>query len=254
MVSFSSGGAVLNIAVVDDSSVCREQLAAHIHLYAKQNSAMLQLSEYENGETFLEQTRLEALDVVFLDIFMDGLNGIDVAYKIREKTSQCHIVFVSTSADFAVKSYELRAFYYLLKPFGYKDVQNVLNLLEDSFQKASRYLKVKEGRDWCKILLSEILYADYSNHYVQIHTESAIISTYMNFPRMEEMLAPYSEFLSCYRCIVVNMNKIKKVDGFFFLISNGEYIPINRKKAKEIKSKYVDYIFGIVEGEDPDDR
>ncbi|MEG2638267.1 MAG: LytTR family transcriptional regulator DNA-binding domain-containing protein, partial [Clostridiales bacterium] len=57
----------------------------------------------------------------------------------------------------------------------------------------------------------------------------------------------YKSFVTCYRCILVNMNKIEKVEEGFFLMKNGEYVPINRNRAREIKNRYIDYIFGEME-------
>lgn len=237
----------MNIAIVDDMLADRTRLINDIKKYAGENAMLVCMTEYQNGEEFLSSAQLTTLDAVFLDIYMGELSGMEVAHQIHKLYPSCQIVFVATSSAFAVQSYEVRAFYYILKPYEYGDIVRVMSMLDQNLQKSSRYIKVKEGREWRKILLSDIIYVDYSNHYVQIHTEDVIISTYMNFPEMAEKLSGYNEFLNCYRCIIVNLNKIQKIDEMFFLLCNGEYIPINRKRAKEIKACYVDYIFGTLE-------
>lgn len=234
----------MNIAVIDDLEIDRAQLLNDIRLYAKENALLVRLTEYESGEAFLTQDAVLGLDAVFLDIYMGTLTGMDVAREIHSLNPACQIVFVTTSPAFAVESYEVQAIYYILKPCEYKNIANVMKLLEQKLQKSSRFIKVKEGREWCKIMLTDILYIDYSNHYIQIHTENAIISTYMKFSVMEDMLCGYHEFLNCYRCIIINMEKIKKVDNLFFLLCNGEYVPINRKRVKEIKDRYISFVFG----------
>lgn len=251
---FNIGGIILNIAIVDDSPNDREQLANEIKRYAKENTMLVRIIAYKNGEEFLENTQLSSLDVVFLDIYLGDQNGMDVAYKIRKVSDTCQIVFITSSAAFAVQSYKVRAFYYIVKPYTYFDIRHVMDILDKNLQKSSRYINIKEGREWRIVLLSDILYADYGNHYVQIHTVDAIISTYMKFSEIEKKLLIYSEFLNCYRCIVINMDKIQKVEGLFFLLCNGEYIPINRKRIKEIKTQYRDYIFGIIEEDTTDDE
>lgn len=235
----------MHIAVVDDQPADRARLINEIKECVRESTRHVSVMEYESGEQFLQQAQFDELDAVFLDIYMNELSGMDVAYKIREHDQTCQIVFVTTSADFAVQSYEVRAFYYILKPYDHGAIAKVMRLLDANLKKSARYIMVKEGREWCKVLLSDILYADYHNHYVQIHTESAIISTYMKFPEIENTLCEYRAFLSCYRCIVVNMDKIQKMDTDFFLLCNGEYIPINRKRSKIIKSHYVDYMFDV---------
>lgn len=237
----------MNIAIVDDSLDDRVLLLDTLVKCAKESNLLITAAEYENGEDFLQNAQLASIDVVFLDIYMEKMGGMEVAKKIRSTNSSCRIVFITSSPDFAVQSYSVRAFYYIVKPYTYKDIANIVNMLDKNLQSSSRYIKVKDGREWCKIMISDILYADYGNHYTHIHTENAVISTYARFPEIAEKLLVYKEFLGCYRCIVVNMDKIKKIDDLFFLLSNGEYLPINRKNAKEIKSRYTDYIFGVIE-------
>ncbi|MEG1061073.1 MAG: LytTR family DNA-binding domain-containing protein [Oscillospiraceae bacterium] len=240
----------MNIAVVDDSAEDRAQLINNIKKFAKDNAVLIHFTEYTSGEEFLANAFFHALDAVFLDIFMDSMDGMNVAQEVRRLHQGCRIIFITKSPDFAIKSYDVRAFYYILKPFTYDDVAKVLNMLDIGMQQSSRFIDVKEGREWCKILLTDILYVDYHNHYVLIHTASSIVSTYMKFSEIEEKLSIYSEFLTCYRSLMVNMNKISKVDDMFFLLCNGEYIPINRKQVREIKAQYADYAFGEIEKAD----
>lgn len=244
------GGIFLNIAVVDDLSVDRTQLSQNIGEYGKRNKILIETFEYKSGEEFLAQAPLSKLDAVFLDIYMGGQSGMDVARKLKVLNSACKIIFVTTSPAFAVESYDVGAFYYLLKPCTLEQIGKVIERLDKILKKSSRYIIVKEGREWRKIFLGDILYVDYRNHYVQIHTHNGVISTYMKFPEIQGRLGIYEEFLNCYRCIVVNMNKVSKVEDYFFLMVNGEYVPINRKSAKTIKAQYVDYVLRELEKTD----
>lgn len=237
----------MNIAIVDDSPADNARLFGEIERYATQSFVDVNIKEYTSGEQFLEQMELNPVDVVFLDIYMGKVNGMEVAQEIRKRNIDCHIIFVTTSVGYAIKSYEVGALHYILKPYESKEIDDVMLKIEKNANKAARYMKIKEGREWRKIMLDSILYVDYSNHYIQIHLIDEVISTYMKFPEIEAKLLVYKEFLSCYRCIVVNMNKIKKADELFFMLNNGEFVPINRKRVKEIKQTYVDYIFGLVE-------
>lgn len=237
----------MNIAIVDDSKNDNARLFGEIERYAAQCSLEINMKEYSSGEHFLDQIELNPVEVVFLDIYMGKLNGMEVAQEIRKRNIDCHIIFVTTSVGHAVGSYDVSALHYILKPYESADIDNVMQKIEKSNHKTSRYIKVKEGREWRKVMLDSVLYVDYSNHYIQLHLGGEVISTYMKFSEIEAKLLVYKEFLSCYRCIIVNMNKIKKAEELFFMLDNGEFIPINRKRVKEIKQVYLDYIFGLVE-------
>lgn len=237
----------MNIAIIDDCMADRLHLIKCLKLEAKKAMISIRFEEYGSGEKFLNQSLLPTLDAVFLDIYMNEIDGIEVAKQLRLVNSSCQIIFVSASSKFAVQSYEVRAFYYILKPFTALEIAHVLTLLDHNLKKSSHYIKVKTGKAWIKVFLSDLIYVDYSNHYIFLHTENQVINTHLNFQDIEKVLLVYLEFICCYRCIIVNMNAISKVDGFFFLLTNGEYIPINRKRANEIKTHYYDYLLGRIE-------
>lgn len=240
----------MDIAIVDDSYADRIQISNYIKKYAKENSVFIRIKEYSNGEVFLDDAEVNTLDAVFLDIYMDRLGGMETAEQIRRIGGNCLIVFVSLTEAFALKSYEVRAFDYLLKPIDYEKISVTMGLLVQNMTYDSRFIVVKEGRELRKVFLSDIIYSDYNNHYVRIHTKECIISTYVKFADFEERMRKYASFLTCYRCIIVNMDKIEKIEDGFFLMNNGEYIPIKRDRSKEIKARYTSYIFGEYFGGD----
>ncbi len=237
----------MKIAIVEDLQSDRTILSRYIQKYAKLNHITVDISFYESGEEFLENARLSELDVVFLDIYMQALNGMEVAQKIRNDASNCLIVFVTTTDSFAVQSYHVNALYYLVKPFHFEAFLPVMKRVHKSLKTSSLYIEIKSSREMRKILLSNIILVDYYAHYVQIHTQDQMIRTYMKFAEIESMLLEYPEFLCCFRNIIINMNAVKKIDGKDFILINEKRVPINRSRSKEIKSEYADYMFNKLE-------
>ena len=95
----------LKIAIVDDLQADRNQLRESLHRCAKDLSLLLQTVEFESGELFLDALQTSCFDVVFLDIVMNGLDGMEVAAAIRQQNKDCLVVFVTTSKEYAVQSY-----------------------------------------------------------------------------------------------------------------------------------------------------
>lgn len=107
----------MKIAIVDDLKLDAEQLSHLILSYMKEHRIPTAAPEiFPNGETFLASFTVGSFDIVFLDIYMDGLSGMETAQKLRALDASCRIVFVTTSPDFAVDSYDVNAAFYLLKP------------------------------------------------------------------------------------------------------------------------------------------
>ena len=125
----------MNIAVCDDNTIERKIIITVLHEYATSHSLHFDITEYGSGMDLLYDIQ-EGVDynLIFLDIIMDELNGIDVAYKIRETDTKSSIAFLTSSPDFAISSYDVDAAGYLLKPLSrtkaFSILDKVINVYE----------------------------------------------------------------------------------------------------------------------------
>lgn len=206
------------------------------------------IDTYTSGEAFLENWPSKSYDLVFLDILMEGISGIEVARKIRETDSECLLIFISSSKEYALQSFEVRAFDYLLKPLSEEQFQKTMDLCQNELAKHIRYIEVKESRTLVKIPLNEIIYTDYYNHYIQIHTAARLIRSYQQFDVFSPLLLCYPQFLCCYRNCIVNMDHVDSVDKHDFVMENGERVPITRGNRNSIYQQYADYQFLKING------
>ena len=206
------------------------------------------IDTYTSGEAFLENWPSKSYDLVFLDILMEGISGIEVARKIRETDSECLLIFISSSKEYALQGFEVRAFDYLLKPLSEERFQKTMDLCQNELAKHIRYIEVKESRTLVKIPLNEIIYTDYYNHYIQIHTAARLIRSYQQFDVFSPLLLCYPQFLCCYRNCIVNMDHVDSVDKHDFVMENGERVPITRGNRNSIYQQYADYQFLKING------
>lgn len=233
---------IMNIAVIDDVLQCRNDLSRDILQFAKQYYAgeAMTIDTFENGTDFLEQFNTEAYDMIFIDQYMDGLSGIETACAVREKDDLAAIIFVTSSREYAVESYTVRACGYLVKPYTY-----------DAFVKAMQQAnigKIRNGRfinaAGEKILLGEILWCDRDDYYVRIQTENrGILRLRLSFAELELLLSPYPQFLSCYRGCLINMDKAEYIEALNFVMVNDDRVPFRKRDRKAIEKKYNDYLF-----------
>ena len=238
----------MQIAIVDDLKSERDLLSSYLVRYCNENSISLNLVKFTCGEEILA-AKTTSFDIIFLDIYMPGLSGIETASEIRKLDANCLLVFSTTSSDFAVKSFRVRAFDYLVKPYKYEQLAEIMTLAEKALNKSSRYIEVKESREMVKILIRDILYADYDNHYIQIHTKENIIKTYLSFQDFSPLLLKYPQFLNCYRNCIINMDSVDSLHDNDFVLTNGERLPITREKRLEIRQLYADYAFQKLNGD-----
>ncbi len=238
----------MNIAIIEDSGQELSLLERCLQSYLSSRQVYRVIDTYTSGEAFLENWPSKSYDLVFLDILMEGISGIEVARKIRETDSECLLIFISSSKEYALQCFEVRAFDYLLKPLSEERFQKTMDLCQNELAKHIRYIEVKESRTLVKIPLNEIIYTDYYNHYIQIHTAARLIRSYQQFDVFSPLLLCYPQFLCCYRNCIVNMDHVDSVDKHDFVMENGERVPITRGNRNSIYQQYADYQFLKING------
>ena len=238
----------MNIAIIEDSGQELSLLERCLQSYLSSRQVYRVIDTYTSGEAFLENWPSKSYDLIFLDILMEGISGIEVARKIRETDSECLLIFISSSKEYALQGFGVRAFDYLLKPLSEERFQKTMDLCQNELAKHIRYIEVKESRTLVKIPLNEIIYTDYYNHYIQIHTCARLIRSYQQFDVFSPLLLCYPQFLCCYRNCIVNMDHVDSVDKHDFVMENGERVPITRGNRNSIYQQYADYQFLKING------
>lgn len=233
----------MTTALVDDSGSDIELLYKDLSRYCQEHHIHMNIERFMDETSFLDSIRHTVYDLVFLDIYMEHTDGIRLAERIRETDPKCQIIFITSSKEHAVLSYRVHALDYLVKPYDYKDLEDALGRFEQLADRFSRYIELKEGRYYTRILLSDIIYTDYYNHYIQVHTTSCVVRSYMSFAAFFPMLSPYANFLWCCRNCMVNMDYIESLGKKDFVLKNGEHITIASARRQELVQKYADYMF-----------
>ena len=238
----------MNIAVVDDVQQERENL---VHLLRQalphKGYQITLLHTFKNGETFLAQYKKGQYDLIFLDIYLEGLNGIEIAKEIRALDQTVKLIFITSSNEFASESYAVQANYYLLKPYSIQDLTLAierLNLLE--FQ-AMRTLVLPDGKE---ILLRCIVYTSFAGHYVTIHrTQGEPLQLRCTQKEFEKRILAYPDFVLCTKGMVVNLNETQRLESDRFLMKDGSYVPVSRRNYPTVQQQYAHfYIRKLREG------
>jgi len=241
----------MKIIVCDDTAEERLALCSNIKKYLEEINCTADIIIFEDGESLLKNIpALEANDVhiLFLDIYMPGLTGIEVAKKLRESGAEIVIIFTTTSPDHGLDGFSVKAFQYLLKPISYPILKETLDDCMAIFADALRCIEVTADKVVVKIPLKDIIYIEIIAHYGLIHTNSGTIRSRITLDEMEKQLEE-STFLRTHRSFIVNMRYIKKVADDDFLLTTGGSVPIRRTDKVKIKKEYMDYVFTRTRGE-----
>lgn len=227
----------MKIAVIDDDIQLYQKLRFHLE---EQLGDFAEISYFSSGEAFLAAWQAEAFDLIILDIFMDGITGMQVAREIRKTDPAVKIAFSTTSNEFASESYEVNACYYLHKPFGAEQVKAMIDRLNLTEIELKRTVKLPDGTN---AVLRDILYADFAAHLITLHGKRQDTILRSSFSEIEQLLCAYPYFISPTKGIIVNFYEVAKQNRDCFIMSDGTHIPISRRKAAEVLEAYSSFLF-----------
>jgi len=132
----------MNIAVVDDLAVGRETLVNYLNEYFSERNMNVTISDFSDAESFVTQFENNKYNMIFFDIYMPGMSGIEAASTVRKTDSSVEIIFLSTSNNFACESYSVNAFCYLVKPITKDAVESLMQRYFEKYEEPSKSLSV----------------------------------------------------------------------------------------------------------------
>lgn len=237
----------MRIAIIDDIKTDRDYLFDMIKSgFEDSGFPIHQITGFESGEEFLSSFEPDTYDLIFLDIYMKEINGIETAKQIRSLDAETRLVFISVSNDFASESYAVHADYYLRKPYGKKEFAQLLTRLNLLSLEKRRLFTLPNG---LSILLRSILYTSFSGHYVTIYRVSEpVLQIRCTQKEFERRLLPYSGFVLCTKGMIANLNEVSKLNENYFVMTNGDHVPISRRKYPEVKQAYSDFLIEKLRG------
>ena len=232
----------MRIAIVDDLGAERERLAAMLtaELHAA-HTDIHKLDTFTSAESFLESWTTGAYDLILLDIYMGGATGVEAAHKIRETDEHVHLVFCTTSNEFASESYALGISYYLHKPYSTDDLRRMIRKVRPADYELTRYILLPDGQ---KLILRTITYTQYDNHVITIfRNQGAALTVRMSQGAFEALVADAAFIVPCSKGITVNLHEVRRMAESDFVMNDGSLVPISRRKFKEVQKLYDAFLF-----------
>ena len=240
----------LRIAVCEDL----DGDAQHLTGLIESSGIQSELERFVSGEDFLRSFVAERYDIIFMDIYMGGMKGVDVVGKIRETDENAVIAFTTTSLDHTLESYRLGALKYIEKPVNEKDVNDALTLALAKQQARDSITLTIDGKQQT-VLLDSVYFFELRNMNVTAHTPEGVmqISRATGIDEIESMLTDkmYSPpFYRCHHSFIVNMRYVRKLDEEFtsFVMKNGERVHIRRESVRKMKKAREDFLFNESRG------
>ena len=221
------------ISIIDDNETDIEYITALVKGWAETTGHTLALSAFPSAEAFLfEYESGSGFDMLLLDIEMGGMNGVELAKKIRQRDGTVQLVFITGFPDFIAEGYEVSALHYLMKPVSPEKLCSVLEKAVGNLAKSEKRIRVTHDRHIELIPLSRILYVEAQKQYVLIHTPEQTYRMKTTLAETKDALDEF--FFKCQRSYLINLRYVVQVKSGCVVLKNGEEIPISRGMSEII--------------------
>ncbi len=212
----------MRIAVVDDSANDLNTLSELVHRYSVENGLEVIIDKFLNANEFLDNFS-PIYDIIFMDIEMGVINGLEAAKKLRELDSHVLLIFVTNHIKYAIKGYEVNAMAYVLKPVNYESLSLQLNKCLELIRKdENQYLEIKIAYGMLKIPINGLRYIEVYGHQLIFSTCFSDITTRGRLSEYAKILIPHG-FYRCNRSVIVNKKYIEQIKGRVVVIGNKEF-------------------------------
>lgn len=233
----------MKIAICDDEEMFSSQLKEYLESYYK--SMDLIIDKFESGEEFLKRyTNMNCgYDIIFLDIEMKQIDGIETAKKLRELNNDIIIIFLTSHLEFAPEGYEVNAFRFLIKPIQKEKLKNALLDVQYQIDRNKKILIKDKDRE---VLLkyTDIVYIEAQNVNIKICTMNEKFLIRKTLREIEEELKGPT-FFKCHRSYIVNLDFVMDYDNKIITMENKEKISLSRNKYSDFKNYMITYLRSI---------
>ena len=230
----------MKIAICEDEVICTDILETHIRKWAACNGVWVEVFTYKSAEQFLFYLNENAdCDLMFLDIMLDGINGIELAQKLRAMKNTVQIVFTTDSEKYVYEGYNVSALNYLIKPITYDRLCAVMDQAKNAIDLRRCYL-CKTSDSIIKIPYDDIIMIEMDSHNAVITTGDG---KYITRRTLSEILDSLDSelFIQCHKSCIVNIQHIFSISKKTLGLSNGISVDIGRKYVKELNDRFIKY-------------
>ena len=223
---------MFTVAVVEDDETAVAKLRACLDQYAATHAGVqFDVIVFNEPTSFLDPYKT-VWDIVFMDIEMPNMDGMEAAHRLRAVDSEVILIFVTNMAQFAAKGYEVDALDYIVKPFAYPDFERKLGRAVKLRERESEAIVIAQRGVTHRVLLRDISYIEVRGHSLEYHTEHGVIAVTGTLKELERQLRGRG-FLRCGNPYMVNQRHIASVQGAEVILADDTRLPIGRAFRKQ---------------------
>lgn len=224
--------ALVRLAVCDDDRIMVEYISDKLRDYYEE----CKINKYEDGESLLADSCRRFFDALFLDIDMPGMDGMELAEKIRESNKYVKIVFVTNKEEFVYAAYKYQAFRFVRKSFLEQELPEVMTDLRKALESENEYISIETMNGMMEIKIRDIKYIESQSHKSIINIADTVFEVGKSISEYEKLLES-NGFIRTHKDYLVNFRYIYSVGNTDVNLTDKSKVPLSRSKIKETKTK-----------------
>lgn len=233
---------MIDIAVVEDDVSDADKLEEYLNRFSAESGQSIQICRFDNAVSFLEKYT-PRYDIVFMDIDMPMLSGMNASRRLREMDGNVTLIFVTNLVQYAVDGYEVAASDFIVKPINYYGFSIRLRRALEKIDRSSGVsVDVRTREKFIRLSAQDIKYVEVFDHDLVYHTEKERITAIGSLSDIESTLKKVG-FFRCSRCYLVNLKYVLGVRGTSVNVG-GEEIRISSSRRKALMSALTDWLSG----------
>lgn len=233
----------MRIAIVDDLADERAWLKERLARQLALRGTAAELLAFDSGESFLAAEKKQRFTAAFLDIYMDGMSGMEAAKELRKTDASCLLVFTTTSADHALEGFQVRALHYLVKPFSESELSALLDEMLAKLPRPEPFLAVKVGGSDVRLFYRDMICAEHFAHMINIHTTAGkTLATRQSFKVFTEPLRKDARFFVCGRGVIVNLEHAADFQDAAFCMTDGSRVYVSQELRKSARQAFMEFL------------
>lgn len=234
----------MKVAICEDHASDRVSLRNAIENYFARMGYASEIYSFDSGEALLGAFFPGGFDILFLDIILPGVSGVELARAIRQRDPNCLLLFTTVSLDHAMDGFEVQASGYVVKPINQEKIDKAMHMCREVLARGARVIEAPTGRGgYIKLPLANIQYVEVYGKACLFHLHGGVFEARLSLDEIEQQLGG-GPFLRCHRSYIVNMNHVEEIGMDDFVMKNGDLVPMRKNGRKDVKISFARFMAG----------
>lgn len=233
----------MKIAICDDNKAVINSVRNAL-MQCKDFISQINIDEFYSGESLIDYYSKGAkYDLIFLDIQMEEINGINTAFKIKKIQKDVMLIFLTGHSTYVKEAFSVQAFQYLTKPVKQEEIIKEFKRAVEHYKVNHTKYKIEDKRSTIYVEINNIIYMEVRNHMISINTDKGVYIMKGKLKDEEVRLQKY-DFIRCHQGYIINMDWIQAINEDNVLLKTGCRVPMSRRLRKTVINVFSNYIVG----------